>query len=106
MKVGIVLSSNDSEIVWNAFRYGNFALATGDELKVFLIGKGVELESLDTEVFNIKEQRQAFSVGGGKTFACGTCLGIHRLEAPKDSTVATLKDLYEIVKESDRILTF
>ena len=106
MKIGVIISSNDSETVWNAFRLANLALAVGDEVKVFLIGKGVELESLDMDVFDIKNQRQTFSAGGGKIFACGTCLGIHHLEAPKASTVATLKDLYEIMKESDKILTF
>ncbi len=53
MKVGIVVNSNDSETVWNAFRFGNFALAMGDEVKVFLIGKGVEVESLDTDKFKV-----------------------------------------------------
>ena len=31
MKIGIVIYSDDSETVWNAFRFGNFALAMGDE---------------------------------------------------------------------------
>jgi len=26
MKIGIVVNSNDSETVWNALRFGNFAL--------------------------------------------------------------------------------
>lgn len=26
MKLGIVIYSNDSETVWNAFRFGNFAI--------------------------------------------------------------------------------
>lgn len=43
---------------------------------------------------------------GGKVFACGTCLEIHKLKAPKGFAVATLKDLYEIVKESDRVVSF
>jgi uncharacterized protein involved in oxidation of intracellular sulfur len=43
VKVEIVVNSNDSETVGNAFRFGNFALAIGDEVKIFLIGKGVEV---------------------------------------------------------------
>jgi uncharacterized protein involved in oxidation of intracellular sulfur len=35
MKIGIIISSNDSETVWNAFRYGNFSLKEKDEVKVF-----------------------------------------------------------------------
>ena len=32
--MGIVIYSNDPEVVWNAFRFGNFALKAGDEVKV------------------------------------------------------------------------
>ncbi len=106
MKMGIVIYSDDSETVWNAFRFGNFTLAMGDEVRVFLIGKGVECESLDTDKFKVTEQLQAFVDGGGKIFACGTCLEIRQIEAPRGSTVATLNDIYEIIKESDKVVTF
>ena len=106
MKMGIVIYSDDSETVWNAFRFGNFALAMGDEVRVFLIGKGVECESLDTEKVEVTEQLQVFIDGGGKIFACGTCLEIRQIEAPQGSVVATLNDIYEIVKESDKVVTF
>lgn len=36
MKLGIVINTNDSETAWNAFRLGNFALAKGDAVRVFL----------------------------------------------------------------------
>ena len=106
MKIGIVVSSNDSETVWNALRYGNFALVMGDEVRIFLLGKGVEIESLDRDVFRVNEQLQAFVNSGGEVLACGTCLEIRQLEASGTYTVATLGDIYRIVKESDRILTF
>ncbi|MCD4843517.1 MAG: hypothetical protein K8R25_03415 [Methanosarcinales archaeon] len=32
MKMGIMVYSNDSETVWNAFRFANFALKEGDEI--------------------------------------------------------------------------
>jgi peroxiredoxin family protein len=41
MKMGIVLSTNDSEEVWNAFRFGNIALKENHEVRVFLVNKGV-----------------------------------------------------------------
>ena len=106
MKVGIVIYSDDSETVWNAFRFGNFALASGDLVKVFLIGKGVELESLATDKFNITEQVQTFIKTGGKIFACGVCIEIHGVKPTGTYTVSSLKDLYEIVKESNRVVTF
>lgn len=39
MRVGIVLYSNDPETAWNAFRFGVFSLAQGDEVRIFLLGK-------------------------------------------------------------------
>ena len=78
----------------------------GDEVRVFLLGKGVEWESLDTDNFKVTEQLQTFISRGGKIFACGTCLDIHQLKAPETFIVATLNDLYTIVEDSDRIITF
>lgn len=105
MKVGIVISSNDPETVWNAFRFANFALKEGDDVKVFLLGKGVECEKLEDEPFNVPEQMQTFVDSGGKIYACGTCLKIRESEAEL-CPISTMRDLYEIVKESDRLLTF
>ncbi len=106
MKVGIVIYSNDSEAVWNAFRFGNFALAAGDEVRAFLLGKGVEFESVGTDTFKAGEQVQTFDKTGGKIFACGVCLDIHGIKPSGIYTVSSMRDLYAIVKESDRVVTF
>ena len=106
MKLGIVVYSNDSETVWNAFRFANFALNEGDEVRVFLLGKGVESESLDTDKFQVTERMQTFVNSGGEILACGTCLEIHQLEGSDVCPLSTMKDMYDIVKESDKIITF
>ena len=106
MKIGIVVYSNDSETVWNAFRFANFALKEGDEIKVFLLGKGVECESLDTDKFKVTEQMQMLVDNRGEIFACGSCLEIRQSEGSEVCPLSTMKDLYEIVKKSDRIVTF
>ena len=109
MKLGIIIYSDDAETVWNAFRFANFTLAMGDEVRVFLIGKGVECAwwgSLDTKDFNVTQQIESFLDASSQIFACGTCLQLHQLKAPQLFTEATLKDIYEIVKESDRLVTF
>lgn len=46
MKLGLVIYSTDAETVWNAFRLGVFSLKEGDEVKAFLLAKGVECEKL------------------------------------------------------------
>ncbi len=106
MKIGLIIYSNDPETVWNAFRFGNFALKEGDEVKVFLLGKGVECESLDTDRFKIMEQIQSFVNNNGKIFACGTCLKIRQSEGSEICPVSTMRDLYKIMQECDKIVTF
>jgi uncharacterized protein involved in oxidation of intracellular sulfur len=106
MKVGMVIYSNDAETVWNAFRFGNFAIAEGDSVKVFLLAKGVESESLNSDKFNVKEQIRRFVEDGGKIFACGTCLTIRNKEGSEICPLSTMQDLYDIVKWSDKMITF
>ena len=106
MKIGVVIYSGDAETVWNAFRLANFARANGDEVNVFMLGKGVEFESMGTQTFNIREQWQTFTGNRGKIYACGTCLEIHQLKPSQTYTVGTLNNLYEIIKTSDRVVTF
>lgn len=106
MKLGIVIYSNDAETIWNAFRFANFSLKEGDAVKVFLLAKGVEYESLDGEKFNIKEQSKSFLEKNGKIFACGTCLKNRESEGSETCPMSTMKDLYELVKESDKVISF
>lgn len=56
MKLAIIIYSNDPETVWNAFRLGIFSRKQGDTVSVFLLGKGVEVESLDRDKFDITGQ--------------------------------------------------
>jgi len=59
-----------------------------------------------TEAFNVTEQMRLFIDGGGATLACGTCLKIRQSEGSEMCPLSTLADLYKIVKESDKIVTF
>ena len=106
MKLGIVISSNDPETVWNAFRLGSFALGQGDVVNVFLLGKGVECESLDTEHFAVTKMMRELADRGGKIDACGTCLKLRNAEAGNVCAFSTMQDLYRLTRESDRVLTF
>ena len=56
MKLGIIISQTNPETNWNAFRLANFAIKEGDEVKIFLVGEGVEYEASSSEKYNIKEQ--------------------------------------------------
>lgn len=106
MKLGIIIYANEAEIVWNAFRFGNFSLKEGDATKIFLMAKGVEYETLNSEKFNINEQARSFLDNGGKILACGTCLKIRESDGSEMCPISTMKDLYEMVKESDKVISF
>ena len=106
MKLGIIVYSTDSETVWNAFRLGVFSLKQGDAVQVFLLAKGVECEQLNTHQFNVTEQMQMFVDNGGKILACGTCLKLRHSEGTELCPLSTMKDLHEIIKESDKVVTF
>jgi len=106
MKLGIVIYANDAETVWNAFRLGVFALKKGDSVQVFLLAKGVECETLETDKFKVTEQMRSFIDEGGKILACGTCLKIRDSEGSDMCPISTMANLYEIVRESDKVLTF
>jgi len=106
MKLGIVIHGDEAETIWNAFRLGSFSLEKGDTVKTFLLGKGVECESLDTKQFKVTEQMKGFVEKGGEILACGTCLKIRQSNGSDMCPLSTMEDLYEIVKESDKVITF
>ncbi|HLD13766.1 MAG TPA: DsrE family protein [Burkholderiales bacterium] len=106
MKLGIVLYTADAETAWNAFRLGLFALKQGDTVKAFLLAKGVESENLDTEQFKVTDQMREFLKQGGEILACGTCLKLRHTEGSDLCPVSTMKDLYELIRDSDRVVTF
>ncbi len=106
MKIGIVIATNDAETSWNAFRFGVFSLTKKDTVKVFLLGKGVEVQDVSHEKFNVKEQMQKFADASGKIYACGTCLKVRDSEGTELCPLSTMNDLYEIVQEADKVLTF
>lgn len=106
MKIGIIISTNDAETCWNALRYANFSIGQKDEVKVFFMGKGVEYQSISTDKFNTIEQGDKFLKSGGKIYACGTCIKSREQEGSEMCPISTMKDMYEIVKESDKVVTF
>ncbi len=104
--LAIVIYSNDPETVWNAFRLANFSLSQKDTVKIFLLGKGVEAQNLTSEKFDVKKSMEDFVASGGQILACGTCLKIRNKEGTALCPVSTLADLYAMVKQSGKVLTF
>lgn len=106
MKLGIVICSNDPETVWNAFRLGVFSRKQGDVVSIFLLGKGVEAESLESGKFDVIGQMHNFLEVGGSILACGTCLKIRQSEGSAICPISTMQDLHALIRDSDKVLSF
>ena len=108
MKIGILISTDDPETLWNAFRFANLCLNTdeNDEVTIFLNAKAVAYEKADSKQFNIKEQAKAFVLAEGKLLACGKCLGFRGLQEDEVCHKGSQKDLYEMVVKGDKLICF
>lgn len=106
MKLGIVLSTHDAETVWNAFRLANFSKKEGADVRVFLVGKAVEYEQHSEAKFPSRDEAKKFVGSGGYILACGTCMKSRNQSSAPLCPIASLKDLYAIIKESDKVISF
>jgi len=104
--IGMVIYSNDIETVWNALRFANFSKSAGDTVTIFLLGKGVELDSLVNKNVDLKEQTDKFLDNGGKILGCGTCLASRKNNEPQVCKLSSMGDLYDIIKKNKIVLTF
>ncbi len=49
---------------------------------------------------------EKFLKSGGNIYACGTCIKAREQEASQMCPISTMKDMYDIVRESDKVVTF
>jgi len=106
MKLALILSSSAAETNWNAFRLANLALSKGDDVSVFLVGEGVEYGKNTSTQFDITKQAQKFLESGGKIIACGTCMAIREQKSGKECPAGGIEDLYNLIADSDKVVTF
>ena len=106
MKIGIIISTNESELVWNAFRYGVEAIENGHSVKVFLLGRGVEAEEIHNRKFDVRKMMSEFVDKGGTILACGTCLKIRKKDGTELCPMSSMQDMVDLTVDSERLLTF
>ena len=83
-----------------------FTLKEDGKVRVFLLVKEVERESVDTDILNVIAQVRSSIDTNGKKFACGVCLKVRQSEGSEICSLATMQDFYEKVKECDKAITF
>ena len=105
MKIGIIIQSNDPETVWNAIRFANTSLNSNHVVKIFLLGKGVELEQIKSDKFDVQSVIHTFLERNGELQACGTCLDSRNSQSAICS-VSNMGNLLKIVEDSDKVLVF
>lgn len=105
VKLGLVIQSNDPETVWNAFRFANASLDAHHAVRIFLLGKGVEVEGIQDSSFDVKGVLEGFLRRKGEIYACGTCLESRKSET-KICPVSTMTELLNIVDAADKVLVF
>jgi uncharacterized protein involved in oxidation of intracellular sulfur len=60
MNILFIISTNDGETIYNAMRLANVGVKKGDNVSVFMLGKGVMFEQASTEQFDVMEQMNQF----------------------------------------------
>ena len=111
MHIAVIVYSNDSETVWNAFRFANTSLAYDNRVDLFLLGKGVEAATVSTLKYDIQEQIETFRESGGTMIGCGVCCESRKDEMPflqegLKCDMGSMQQLYGLVAEADKVLTF
>ncbi len=106
MNIGIIIQTKEPEQAWNAFHFAVTAKKQNYDVKVFLMGEGVECEGLTQESFNVDEQLKKFVSIGGKILACGTCLKSRHKEGTAVCPVSTMVDCLNMVEWADKTVTF
>lgn len=106
MKLGIILETKEPEKVWNALRFATTARKQEHDVKFFLMGEAVEIESVENEKFNVKQQLQNFVNADGEVLACGTCLETRKMGASNVCPISTMIDCVEMVEWADKTVTF
>ncbi|MBN2514348.1 MAG: DsrE family protein [Sedimentisphaerales bacterium] len=104
MKLGLIISQTDPETVFNGLRLALYSLQQGDQVRIFLSGKGVEIDTLADSKFDVKALAQNVLDAGGEFLACGTCLQLRKAESSEICPLSTLKDHYELVRDSDKVV--
>ena len=60
MNILFIITISDGESIYNAMRLANVGVKKGDDVSVFMLGKGVLFEQAGTEQFDVMEQVNQF----------------------------------------------
>jgi uncharacterized protein involved in oxidation of intracellular sulfur len=67
----MIITHTDAETVFNALRLALYSLEQGDEVRIFLSGKGVEIDQIEDSTLDVKDQARKFLEAGGFSSPAG-----------------------------------
>lgn len=116
MKVLVICAANPydgTDKAWHGLRVASFSVDEGHTAKLFLIGDGVSLAhdtipdtSGDLEMDKLLGKITEIGV---ETAACGTCLGMRKLDengAKNGVAIGTMKILVDWIEWADKVVNF
>ena len=111
MNLLLIITSNEAEKVWNAFRLANVSLAYENQVEIFLLGKGVEAATISTKQYDMQEQLDIFLEHGGNMTACSICCESRKEDMPLllellKCETGSMQVLHGLVENADKIITF
>ena len=60
MKILSIIATDDGDTIYNAMRLANVGVEKGDEVSVFMLGKGVLFEGSGSDQFDVMGQMSKF----------------------------------------------
>lgn len=60
MKILFIITTDEGETIYNAMRLANVGVDKGDEISVFMLGRGVLFERSGSEQFDVMGQIERF----------------------------------------------
>ncbi len=69
MKIGIVCSSKDPEILWNAFRFANLCLEKMEDVFLFLNCGAVQYHEVDSPRYKLGDLMKSFTLSDGVLYS-------------------------------------
>ncbi|RLB30116.1 MAG: hypothetical protein DRH11_15245 [Deltaproteobacteria bacterium] len=60
MNILFIITSDDAETIYNAMRLANVGVEKGDEVSVFMLGKGVLFEQCKSDEYDVMGQIDKF----------------------------------------------
>jgi len=108
------LPYDGTDVTWNALRLVDKLREDGEEVRLFLMNDSVDLARDATQTpegyFDLVQLTKDLIANGVSVKVCGTCqvrCGLHKGQGYYEGAQkATMAELSEWVRESDKVLTF